>query len=111
MNIATATDIAEDAGVQSPDHAGPITYEHVRATVTFPDRHTQTDEFPYRWPYADPADDPWSARNMPNPNFVTRVELPPPGTNTSRYPDVIRYILDHTRSDGTTVLQECPRLR
>jgi hypothetical protein len=32
MNIATATDIAEDAGVQSPDHAGSIAM-----TVSFKD--------------------------------------------------------------------------
>jgi hypothetical protein len=96
---------------QSPDHAGTMTYEHVQATVTFPDGHKQSDEFPYRWAYADPADDPWSPRNMTNPNFITRVQLPPPGTNVSRFPETIRYILDHTRSDGTTVLQECPRLR
>jgi hypothetical protein len=96
---------------QSPDRSGSITYEHIRATVTFPDGHTQTEEFPYRWAYADPADDPWSVRNMSNANFVTRVQQPPPGTDVSRYSETIRYILDHTRSDGTTILQECPRLR
>jgi hypothetical protein len=96
---------------EAPDHSGSVTYEHVRATVTFPDGHTQSDEFPYHWSYTDPADDPWSAQNLPNPNFTTRVQAPPPGTNVSRYPETIRYILDHTRSDGTTVLQECPRQR
>jgi hypothetical protein len=96
---------------QSPDHAGATTYEHVRATVTFTDGHQLTEEFPYRWSYPDADSDPWSARNMPNPNFPTHVQLPPPGTSTGRFPEVIRYILDHTRSDGTTVLQECPRQR
>ena len=96
---------------QAPDHGGTITYEHVRATVSFPDGHTESDEFPYRWAYADPANDPWSRQNLPDERFVTRVQLPAPGTDTSRFPDVIRYILDHTRSDGTTVLQECPRQR
>lgn len=95
----------------APDRAGPITYEHVSATVDFPDGHTQSAEFPYRWVYTNPADDPWSAINLPNPNFTTRVQLPPPGTNTTRYPEVIRYILAHTRNDGTTILQECPRQR
>jgi hypothetical protein len=46
---------------------------------------------------------------LPNPNFTTRVQLPPSGTDTSSYPELIRYILNHTRADGTTILQECPR--
>jgi hypothetical protein len=96
---------------QSPDHAGSTTFEHVRATVTFPDGHSESEEFPYRWSYTDPGADPWSARNMPNANFITHVQLPPPGANESRFPEVIRYILDHTREDGTTILQECPRQR
>ena len=93
---------------QAPDHSGSLTYEHVNATVTYPDRHTESANFPYRWVYSDPDSDPWSPRNLPNPNFTTRVQLPPPGTDTSRYPEVIRYILNHTRADGTTILQECP---
>jgi hypothetical protein len=97
--------------IQSPDHNGALTFEHIRATVTFGDGHTQSEEFPYRWSYSDPNIDPWSPRNMPNPDFPAHVQLPPPGANTSRYPELIRYILDHTRSDGTTILQECPRQR
>jgi hypothetical protein len=93
---------------QAPDHSGSITYEHVLATVTFPDGHKQSAEFPYRWAYANPADDPWSAINLPNPNFLTRMQPPPPDTDLSRYSDTIRYIINHTRSDGTTVLQDCP---
>ena len=96
---------------QAAEHAGTITYEHINATVTFPDGHTENADFPYRWAYADPGNDPWSPANMSNPNFTTRVQPPLPGTDTSRYPEVIRYILDHTRSDGTTVLQECPQQR
>ena len=96
---------------QLPDHTGAMTYEHIQATVTFPDGHQESAEFPYRWPYADPGDDPWSPRNIASTSFLTRVLPPPYGADTRRYPEVIRYILDHTRSDGTTVLQECPRQR
>jgi hypothetical protein len=96
---------------QAPDHAGSITYEHIEATVTFPDGHKQSAELPYRWVYASPADDPWSAINMQNPNFPTRFEFPPPETDLSRYAETIRYIINHTRSDGTTVLQDCPTQR
>jgi hypothetical protein len=93
---------------QAPDHSGSITYEHVLATVTFPDGHKQSAEFPYRWAYASPADDPWSAVNLPNPNFATRLQPPPADTDVSRYSETIRYIINHTRPDGTTVLQDCP---
>jgi hypothetical protein len=96
---------------QAPDRSGRIAYEHIVATVTFPDGHTQSDEFPYRWAYADPADDPWSSINMSNPDFPTRLQQPPPGTDVSRYSETIRYILNHTRSDGTTILQDCPTQR
>jgi hypothetical protein len=96
---------------RSPDHSGSSTFEHISATVTFPDGHKESDEFPYRWSYADAAADPWSPRNMSDDNFITHVQLPPPGAGVSSFPEVIRYILDHTREDGTTILQECPRPR
>ena len=97
---------------EAPDRNGSITYEHIRATVMFPDGHTESDEFPYRWSYPDSGVDPWSPQNMNDPNFVVRVQLPPDGANESRFPDVIRYILDHTRREtGTTTLQECPKPR
>jgi hypothetical protein len=96
---------------QRPDHTGSTTFEYVQGTVTFPDGHKEIEEFPYRWSYTDPAADPWSPQNMPNANFVTHVQMPPPNANVSRFPELIRYILNHTREDGTTILQECPRQR
>jgi hypothetical protein len=96
---------------QSPDHSGATTFEHVQATVTFPDGHQETEDFPYRWSYTDPGADPWSPQNMPNANFVTRVQLPPSNADVSRFSELIRYILNHTRENGTTILQECPRQR
>jgi len=97
---------------EAPDRNGTITYEHIRATVTYPDGHTESAEFPYRWSYRDPSDDPWSPHNMNDPNFPTRVQMPPEGADESRFPEVIRYILDHTRREtGTTTLQECPKPR
>jgi hypothetical protein len=96
---------------QNPDRRGSTVSEYVRATVSFPDGHTQSEEFPYRFVYTDPADDPWSAQNMRNDNFLTLVQLPPPSANPSRFPELIRYILNHTRQNGRTVLQECPQQR
>ena len=95
--------IAYDA----PKFRGKMTYEKIKATVHFPDGRVAGAEFPYPWVYASDADDPWSQRNIRNQHFITRAQLPPPGTNEDLYPDVIRYVLDHTRPDGTTVLREC----
>lgn len=97
---------------QAPRRSGGTAYETIRATVRFPDGHTASDVFPYAWVYADAANtDPWSPRNLRDPDFPARAQQPPPGTDTRRYPEVIRYILEHTRGDGTTVLQECPHPR
>jgi hypothetical protein len=92
---------------ETPTYRGVITFERVRATVHFSDGRTNVAEFPYAWVYANEADDPWSQRNIRNLHFITRAKLPPSGTNEEQYPDLIRYILDHTRPDGTTVLQAC----
>jgi hypothetical protein len=43
--------------------------------------------------------------------MVALVQPAPAGANERSFPEVIRYVLDHTRDDGRTVLQECPRLR
>ena len=97
---------------RAPRRAGSTAYETIRATVHFPDGHTASEVFPYAWVYPDATDtDPWSARNLRDPDFPARAQLPPAGTDLRRYPEVIRYILEHTRADGTTVLQECPNPR
>jgi hypothetical protein len=114
VNADTAAPCGTDDLIpyEAPDHNGRITYEHIRATVTYPDGHTESAEFPYRWSYADPADDPWSPHNMNDPNFPTKVQMPPEGADETRFPEVIRYILDHTRREtGRTTLQECPGQR
>jgi hypothetical protein len=96
----------------APRYRGSTAAETIRATVRFPDGHTEAAEFPYPWIYPDAADtDPWSSRNIANPDFPARAQLPPPGADTSRSPELIRYILNHTRPDGTTVLQDCPNPR
>jgi hypothetical protein len=96
----------------APRRAGGTAYETIRATVRFPDGHSASALFPYAWVYPDATNtDPWSPRNLREPDFPARAQLPPPGTDLRRYPAVIRYIIEHTRADGTTVLQECPKPR
>jgi hypothetical protein len=97
---------------EAPKYRGTTAAETIRATVRFPDGHTESADFPYPWIYPDAADtDPWSPRNIANPDFPARAQLPPPGADPSRFPELIRYILNHTRPDGTTVLQDCPNPR
>ena len=88
---------------------GDVSYETVRTTVHFPDGHEQSDDFPYPWVYSDYLDtDPWSPINVRKTNLVVLAQLPPPGADTRRYPDIVRYVLDHTNAHGGTVLQPCP---
>jgi hypothetical protein len=92
----------------APEYHDGAASERVSATVQFPDGHTETDTFPYRWTYAyGERDDPWSATNLKHNEDVLLV-MPPPGTDTSTFPPLIKYILDHTRPNGTTVLESCP---
>jgi hypothetical protein len=59
--------------------------------------------------YADYMDaDPWSPLNVRKTNLVVSAQLPPPGSDTHRYPELIRYILDHSTPAGRTILQPCP---
>jgi hypothetical protein len=93
----------------APDYRSGAASERITATVQFPDGHTETDTFPYAWTYENgERDDPWSATNLAKRNFDIPLIFPPPGTDTSGYPPLIKYILDHTRPNGTTVLEPCP---
>ncbi len=96
---------------ESPKIVGSISYETIRATVHYPDGHSESDDFPYPWVYSDWMNtDPWSPLNVAKNNLTVFAQLPPPGADTHRYNDVIRYILDHTTPSGHTVLQPCPKL-
>ncbi len=91
-----------------PRIVGDVSYETIRATVHYPDGHQDSDDFPYPWVYADYMDaDPWSPLNVRKTTPIA-AQLPPPGSDTHRYPELIRYILDHTTPAGWTILQPCP---
>lgn len=93
----------------TPEYRDGAATEKITATVQFPDGHTETDTFPYGWTYENgERDDPWSSTNLAKQNFDIPLVFPPPGTDTSTFPPLIRYILDHTRPNGTTVLAPCP---
>ncbi len=78
--------------------------------MTFPDGHTESARFPYPWVYPNAEQtDPWSNTNLKDPDFVTTLRFPPPGTDPSTFPPLIQYILKHTDTGGYTNLQPCPR--
>jgi hypothetical protein len=93
----------------NPDRNTQI--EHVYAVVTFPDGHNERADFPYPWVYHDPEEnDPWSSTQLRlHPTSPVLMQLPPPGVDTTAYPELIRYIIKHTGSDGSTVLHDCPK--
>jgi len=97
---------------ESPRIAGNVAYEKIRTTVHFPDGHTESEDFPYPWVYADyMATDPWSPMNVRKTDLVVFAQLPPPGADVRRFPPIVRYVLDHTNASGGTVLQPCPSQR
>ncbi len=63
------------------------------------------------WPfvYAGDADDPWSRRNINNPEFVTVMQLPPPGYDLAakQLPATVLAVRE-TGPDGYTTLAPCP---
>jgi hypothetical protein len=85
--------------------------ERVAATVTFPDGHPEKVLIPYPWPYTNPEQtDPWSGTQLRlHPDDPVSMILPPPGTDTSSFEPLLKYILDHTTKDGLTTLAPCPK--
>ncbi|GAC1419497.1 MAG: hypothetical protein NVSMB5_11440 [Candidatus Velthaea sp.] len=96
----------------APKYSNGTAYENVNATVSFPDGHTETAFFPYKWVYPDgERTDPWSNTNLrdhPGDDFEIVAQTPPPGSDTSGFDPLVRYILSHTGPDGRTNLGPCP---
>ena len=99
---------------RNPDRKTQI--ERVTVTVTFPDGHLEKVLIPYPWTYTDPEQtDPWSStqifahKNDTELPPITMI-LPPPGTDTSGYDPLIKYVLTHTNAQGFTNLADCPKL-
>jgi hypothetical protein len=110
VNANAPCGIVEFKPTAAPRYVGNTAYEPVQATVSFPDGHTETDRFPYPWIYPNGEQtDPWSNTNLKNPNFVTTLKFPPPGTDIASLPPLLQYIIRHTDSGGYTDLPECPK--
>jgi hypothetical protein len=111
VNAETPCGVVTFLPHDAPRYSNGTAYETVRATVSFMDGHTETAEFPYKWVYPNgEQNDPWSSTNLKKPDFEIPMQLPPVGAATN-LPPLIAYIVKHTRPDGFTDLQDCPKGR
>ena len=93
----------------APNHwTGQHFEEPIQATVSYRDGHEEHVRFPYPWIYADDAQDPWSTQNSKNTDMSVPLQFPPSGSDTSNYDPLLKYILAHTKQNGTTDLDDCP---
>lgn len=79
----------------------------IRMSVHFADGSAQSMLLDYPWYYASEAANPWSDRNLRDPSFPTRFQ-PPPGDKIAAEPQLVKYVMEHSTSDGATLLNDCP---
>lgn len=82
-------------------------YVDIRMSVHFADGSAQSMLLDYPWYYPSEAENPWSDRNLRDPNFPTRFH-PPPDDKAAGEPQLVRYVMEHSTSDGSTLLNDCP---
>ncbi|MBV9270893.1 MAG: hypothetical protein JO165_07365 [Candidatus Eremiobacteraeota bacterium] len=91
------------------DHNGDTTVYTMQMTVHFPDHHAESVILDWPWRYVSAGDDPWSDQNMNNPAFENGVRMQfPPASQMPNEPALVQYVLQHSRANGTTKLQNCP---
>lgn len=96
----------------APHYDNGTASEPISATVTFPDGHTESADFPYKWVYPNgELNDPWSDTNLKKGDYAIALQTPPPGADIPSFPPLIQYILKHTGPDGLTDLPPCPKTR
>jgi hypothetical protein len=82
-------------------------YVDIRMSVHFADGSAQSMLLDYPWYYPSEAANPWSDRNVRDPNFPTRFQSPPT-EKLAGEPELVRYVMEHSTSDGSTLLGDCP---
>ena len=78
-------------------------------SVHFADGSAQSMLLDYPWYYASEADNPWSDRNLHDPDFPTRFQAPP-SDKLDAEPQLVRYVMEHSTADGATLLGDCPAM-
>jgi hypothetical protein len=79
----------------------------IRMSVHFADGSAQAMILDYPWYYSSEAANPWSSRNVNDPNFPTRFQ-PPPSEKLAGEPELVKYVMDRSTPDGATILRDCP---
>ncbi len=79
-------------------------WEHVSATVHFPDGSAQNVILDYPWYFPNRASDPFFPENS---NLPALFQQPPVNQRASE-PAVVQYIMTHSDAQGFTKLRDCP---
>jgi hypothetical protein len=79
----------------------------VRMSVHFADGSSQSMILDYPWYYPSEAANPWSQANLNDPNFLPRFQSPP-ADKIAGEPPLVQYVMQHSTTDGLTLLKDCP---
>jgi hypothetical protein len=87
-------------------HTGGF-YVDIRLSVRFADKHSESMILDYPFYYPSEAANPWSSRNLTNPDLLPRLQLPP-AEKMPHEPALLQYVIAHSTPEGLTVLDDCP---
>lgn len=80
-------------------------WEYVSIVVHFPDGTVQSLPLDYAFYYPSEAQDPFIRGHN---NIPATFQFPPTNQRANE-PPLVQYVIDHTTSDGYTLLKECPK--
>ena len=87
------------------DQATGRIWEYVSIRVHFPDGTQDTVDLDYPFYYPSESEDPF----LPgHDNIPAAFQFPPPDKRASE-PSLVQYVIQHTSSDGYTLLRDCPK--
>ncbi len=79
----------------------------IRMSVHFAGGAAQSMILDYPWYYPSEAANPWSDRNLTDPDFPMRFQ-PPPAEKIAGEPTLVKYVMERSTPDGMTMLRDCP---
>ena len=79
----------------------------VKMTVHYADHSSESITLDYPWHYPNEKSNPFSPRNMDNPDMPATFQSPPPDKLPSE-PQLVQYVVQHSSPQGLTTLKDCP---